>query len=126
WRVIVHVLGAGDHARPALESAVRRERHPEAFEIVGDGRGDGLGRRAGHAALLIFGQGACRYMARLLPPRQSLPWTLDDNGEAPEAESAAAARPVRPRTGRDRGHATHDRHYSRGLRALRLRTGGDA
>ncbi len=48
-RVIVHVLGAGDQARALLEGAVRRERQPEGFEIVGDvgagggGRGDGGG-----------------------------------------------------------------------------------
>ena len=34
---IVHVLGAGDEARPRLEGAVGRERHPEGFEIVGNG-----------------------------------------------------------------------------------------
>jgi hypothetical protein len=31
---VVHVLGADQHARIGLELAVRRERHPESFEIV--------------------------------------------------------------------------------------------
>jgi hypothetical protein len=33
--VIVHVLGAGDHARALLEGAVGREAHPERLKIVG-------------------------------------------------------------------------------------------
>jgi hypothetical protein len=33
--VIVHVLSARDQPRPLLEGAVRGERHPEGFEIVG-------------------------------------------------------------------------------------------
>ena len=36
-RVVVHVLGAGDQPRRGLERAVRRERDPIGFEVVGDG-----------------------------------------------------------------------------------------
>jgi hypothetical protein len=36
---VVHVLGAGEHARRLLEGAVRGERHPESGEIVRDGGG---------------------------------------------------------------------------------------
>ena len=35
-RVIMHVLGARDQPRRALEGAVRRERNPKGFEIVRD------------------------------------------------------------------------------------------
>ena len=35
-REIEHVLGAGDQARPRLEGAVGRERHPIGLEVVGD------------------------------------------------------------------------------------------
>jgi hypothetical protein len=41
-REIVHVLGARDQPRRALEPAVRRKRNPERFEVVG--YGDGLYR----------------------------------------------------------------------------------
>ncbi len=34
-RRVVHVLGGDEHARIALELPVRRERHPQSFEIVG-------------------------------------------------------------------------------------------
>ncbi len=44
-RVIMHVLGASDHARALLESPIRRERHPIGVEIVraGGERGGGSG-----------------------------------------------------------------------------------
>jgi len=35
-RGVVHVLGGDEQARIALELAIRRERHPVGFEIVGD------------------------------------------------------------------------------------------
>ncbi len=35
-RVVVHVLGARDQARPLLERAIGRERHPERGEIIGN------------------------------------------------------------------------------------------
>ena len=34
-REVVHVLGAGEEARPLLEGAVRRERQPIGLELVG-------------------------------------------------------------------------------------------
>ena len=46
-RVVVHVLGARDQARRLLERAVRRERHPEGFEIVRDGCDRAGGKRHG-------------------------------------------------------------------------------
>ena len=36
-RVVVHLVGAHDHARIGLERLVRRERHPESVERVGAG-----------------------------------------------------------------------------------------
>ena len=36
-RVVVHVLGARDHSRRALERPVRRERNPKGFKIVRNG-----------------------------------------------------------------------------------------
>ena len=41
--VVVHVLGARDQSRRALEGPVRRERHPKGFEIVGHGRAAAIG-----------------------------------------------------------------------------------
>src|SRR6185437_9988345 len=43
-----------------------------------------------------------------------------------EAEGPPAARPRRPRPGRDRGDAPHGRDHPPRLRTLRLRAGGDA
>ncbi len=42
-RVVVHVLGARDQSRRALERPVRRERNPKGFEIVGHGRAAAIG-----------------------------------------------------------------------------------
>ena len=35
---VVHVLSPREYARRGLEGAVRREGHPEGFEVVGGGR----------------------------------------------------------------------------------------
>src|SRR5579863_5744397 len=43
---IVHVLGAREQPRRLLERAVRRERQPIGFEIVGDGRRHVASRRS--------------------------------------------------------------------------------
>ena len=48
-RPVVHALGLGQHARVLLELPVRRERHEEGVEIVGDG----LGVRRGHRSLSL-------------------------------------------------------------------------
>ena len=52
-RGVMHVLGAGEQARPRLEGAVGRERHPEGFEVVRNaGGGDRFGRCHGLILLL--------------------------------------------------------------------------
>src|ERR1039458_8391996 len=48
------------------------------------------------------------------------------NGQTDQAQSPPAARPRRPRAGRDRRHAAYGGGDPRGVRALRLRAGGDA
>src|SRR5450830_1944904 len=48
------------------------------------------------------------------------------NGQTDQAQSPPAARPRRPRAGRDRRHAAYGGGDPRGVRALRLRVGGDA
>ena len=47
-REVMHVLGAGDQARPRLEGAVGRERHPIGLEVVGDRGGNGCSLGLGH------------------------------------------------------------------------------
>ena len=55
-RVVVHVLRARDQSRIFLEGAVRRERHPEGFEIVRNGCDRAGGK--GHDCLLKPGSAA--------------------------------------------------------------------
>ena len=56
-RVIMHVLRAGDQPRALLEGAVRGERQPEGFEVVGNvgARGGGRIGEGGHGDSLAAG-----------------------------------------------------------------------
>ena len=52
--VIMHVLGARDQPRRALERPVRRERNPKGFEIVRHGRAAAIGLCHGNASWRHF------------------------------------------------------------------------
>jgi hypothetical protein len=141
-RVVVHVLGARDQPRPALEGAVGGERHEERLRVVRDRRGGVVlrcvlswailvrsllsGMRAETPALIILSRIMTKEGVAVPTPLSLMPANCPNNGGQSNKLKARLPRGS-PTAGPPRSpRPAHDRGDPRGLRALRLRAGGDA